>query len=140
MALFVVLVGLIRPTAQARQEAPRTTDDAFASVPVLSRMLSLHRFADEEAVASALTYFSDQVAISHDLQDWDVPAICGTTRMLIGAADGVPLTLLYIQRDQLLCRIGSSSADATGDPVADALEVARGLMPTYDAASPSPAT
>lgn len=101
--------------------------------------ISLHRFADAEAADSALNYFSDYAATAIGLRDRDAPAIGESRRMLVGSPDGVPLTLIYVQRDEFLYRIGGSSADAAGDPTSDVLEVARWLMTTYDEATPAPA-
>lgn len=100
--------------------------------------ISLHRFADEESAASALTYFSSGAASMVGLQDRDVPVIGDTTRLLAGEPDGMPMMLLYVQRDQYLYRIGGTSAEWAGDPTEEMIEVARQLLAAYDEATPSP--
>lgn len=101
--------------------------------------ISLHRFADTEAAASALTYFADQAAMSYDLRDGKDPALGDIACLLADASDGVPLAVLYVQRDQLLYRVSGSSADAAGDSATDVLAVARTLLEAYDAPTQSPA-
>lgn len=91
--------------------------------------VSVHRFADAESAANALIFFSDQVVISQGLQDVEAPAIGGSARLLVGAPDGVPLTILYVQDGPIMYRMGGSSANADSDPTADVLAVAQAIIP-----------
>lgn len=91
--------------------------------------VSVHRFADAESAANALTYFSDQVVIGQGLQDVEAPAIGESARLLVGAPDGVPLTIFYVQDGPILYRMGGSSANVDSDPTADVLAVAQALIP-----------
>lgn len=91
--------------------------------------VSVHRFADAESAANALIFFSDQVVISQGLQDVEVPAIGETARLLVGAPDGVPLTIFYVQDGPIMYRMGGSSANADSDPTADVLAVAQAIIP-----------
>ena len=94
--------------------------------------VSVHRFADAESAANALIFFSDQVVISQGLEDVEAPAIGESARLLIGAPDGVPLTILYVQDGRIHYRIGGSSASSDGDPTADVLAVAQAIIPPAD--------
>lgn len=91
--------------------------------------VSVHRFADAESAANALIFFSDQVVISQGLQDVEAPAIGESARLLMGAPDGVPLTILYVQDGPIMYRMGGSSANADSDPTADVLAVAQAIIP-----------
>lgn len=101
--------------------------------------ISVHRFADAEAAASALTYFSDYAATEIGLREREAAAFDGVSRLLAGTPDGVTVAVVYVQRGQLLFRIGGTGADAAGDPVVEIVEVTRQLMASYDEAAPSPA-
>jgi hypothetical protein len=91
--------------------------------------VSVHRFADAESAANALIYFSDQVVISQGLQDVEAPAIGDSARLLVGAPDGVPLTIFYVQDGPIMYRMGGSSANIDSDPTADVLAVAQAIVP-----------
>jgi len=91
--------------------------------------VSVHRFADAESAANALIYFSDQVVISQGLQDVEAPAIGDSARLLVGAPDGVPLTIFYVQDGPIMYRMGGSSANIDSDPTADVLSVAQAIVP-----------
>ena len=91
--------------------------------------VSVHRFADAESAANALIFFSDQVVISQGLEDVEAPAIGETARLLLGAPDGVPLTILYVQDGPIMYRMGGSSANENSDPTADVLAVAQAIIP-----------
>ena len=91
--------------------------------------VSVHRFADAESAANALIFFSDQVVISQGLQDVEAPAIGETARLLVGAPDGVPLTIYSVQDGPIMYRMGGSSANADSDPTADVLAVAQAIIP-----------
>lgn len=91
--------------------------------------VSVHRFADTESAANAMVYFSDQVVISQGLEEIEAPAIGETARLLVGAPDGIPLTILYAQDGPIMYRMGGSSDSADGDPSADVLAVAETIIP-----------
>ena len=86
--------------------------------------VSVHRFADAESAANAMVYFSDQVIFVQGLQEVEPPAIGESARLLKGAPDGVPLTVLYAQQGPIMYRIGGSTDTPDGDPTADVLTVA----------------
>jgi hypothetical protein len=91
--------------------------------------VSVHRFADAESAANALVFFSDQVVISQGLEDVEAPAIGESARLLVGAPDGVPLTILYVQDGPIMYRMGGSSANTDSDPTGDVLAVAQAIIP-----------
>jgi hypothetical protein len=91
--------------------------------------VSVHRFADAESAANALIFFSDQVVISQGLEDVEAPAIGESARLLQGAPDEVPLTILYVQDGPIMYRMGGSSANADSDPTAAVLAVAQAIIP-----------
>lgn len=91
--------------------------------------VSVHRFADAASAANALIYFSDQVVISQGLQDVEAPVVGESARLLVGAPDGVPLTIFYVQDGPIMYRMGGSSANADSDPTADVLAVAQAIIP-----------
>jgi hypothetical protein len=90
---------------------------------------SVHRFADAESAANALVFYSDQVIFGQGLQEIEPPAVGETARLLVGAPDGVPLSVLYAQAGPILYRIGGSTSSAEGDPTADVLAVAAEIIP-----------
>ena len=91
--------------------------------------VSVHRFADAESAANAMVFFSDQVIFGQGLQEVEPPAIGESARLLVGAPDGVPLSVLYAQEGPIMYRIGGSTASADGDPTADVLTVAGEIIP-----------
>jgi hypothetical protein len=105
----------------ADEEAPPASGTTFLNV-------SVHRFADPEAAANALIVFSDKVIVDQGLQEVEPPAIGETARLLKGAPDGVPLTVLYAQQGPIMYRIGGSTESPDGDPTADVLTVAGELI------------
>ena len=86
--------------------------------------VSVHRFADAEAAANAMVFFSDQVIFGQGLEEVEPPAVGETARLLRGAPDGVPLSVLYAQEGPIMYRIGGSTSTVEGDPTADVLMVA----------------
>jgi hypothetical protein len=86
--------------------------------------VSVHRFADPESAANAMIFFSDQVIFVQGLEEVEPPAIGESARLLRGAPDGVPLTVLYAQQGPIMYRIGGSTETPDGDPTADVLTVA----------------
>src|SRR5918993_3917044 len=86
--------------------------------------VSVHRFADPESAANALIVFSDKVIVDQGLQEVEPPAVGENARLLQGAPDGVPLSVLYAQQGPIMYRIGGSTSSAEGDPTADVLAVA----------------
>src|ERR687898_1226344 len=86
--------------------------------------VSVHRFADAEAAYNAMVCFSDQVVFGQGLQEVEPPAIGESARLLRGAPDGVPLTVLYAQQGPIMYRVGGSTESPEGDPTADVLTVA----------------
>jgi hypothetical protein len=90
--------------------------------------VSVHRFADAESAANAMVFFSDQVIFVQGLEEVEAPAIGESARLLKGAPDGLPLTVLYVQQGPIMYRIGGSAVAADGDPTADVLSVASAII------------
>jgi hypothetical protein len=86
--------------------------------------VSVHRFADVESAANAMVFFSDQVILVQGLEEVEPPAIGESARLLKGAPDGVPLTVLYAQQGPIMYRVGGSTDSPESDPTADVLTVA----------------
>jgi hypothetical protein len=101
----------------ADEDAPPESGTTFLNV-------SVHRFADSEAAANAMIFFSDQVISVQGLEEVEPPAIGESARLLRGAPDGVPLSVLYAQDGPIMYRIGGSTPSPDGDPTADVLTVA----------------
>jgi hypothetical protein len=91
--------------------------------------VSVHRFADAESAANAMIFFSDQVVFVQGLEEVEPPAVGESARLLRGAPDGVPLTVLYAQEGPIMYRIGGSTESPDGDPTADVLTVAGEIIP-----------
>jgi hypothetical protein len=91
--------------------------------------VSVHRFADPESAANAMIFFSDQVIFVQGLEEVEPPAIGESARLLRGAPDGVPLSVLYAQQGPIMYRIGGSTESPDGDPTADVLTVAGEIIP-----------
>lgn len=91
--------------------------------------ISVHRFADAASAANAMVYFSDYVIFTQGLQETEAPAIGESARLLVGAPDGVPLSVLYAQDGPIMYRIGGSSASIDSDPSAEVLAVAATIIP-----------
>jgi hypothetical protein len=91
--------------------------------------VSVHRFADAASAANAMVFFSDQVILVQGLEEVEPPAIGDSARLLKGAPDGVPLTVLYAQQGPIMYRIGGSTETPDGDPTADVLTVAGEIIP-----------
>src|SRR5215216_4969394 len=102
-------------------DAPPASGTTFLNV-------SVHRFADPESAANAMVFFSDQVILVQGLEEAEAPAIGERARLLKGAPDGVPLTVLYAQQGPIMYRIGGSTESPDGDPTADVLTVAGELI------------
>jgi hypothetical protein len=101
----------------ADEDAPPASGTTFLNV-------SVHRFADAESAANALIVFSDKVIVDQGLEEVEPPAIGESARLLQGAPDGVPLSILYAQQGPIMYRIGGSTESPDGDPTADVLTVA----------------
>jgi hypothetical protein len=106
----------------ADEEAPPASGTTFLNV-------SVHRFADPEAAANALIVFSDKVIVDQGLQEVEPPAVGESARLLQGAPDGVPLSILYAQQGPIMYRIGGSTNSPDSDPTADVLTVAGEIIP-----------
>ena len=91
--------------------------------------VSVHRFADPESAANAMIFFSDQVVFGQGLEEVEPPAIGESARLLRGAPDGVPLSVLYAQQGPIMYRVGGSTESPDGDPTADVLIVAGEIIP-----------
>jgi hypothetical protein len=91
--------------------------------------VSVHRFADPESAANAMIFFSDQVVFGQGLEEVEPPAIGESARLLRGAPDGVPLSVLYAQQGPIMYRIGGSTESPDSDPTADVLTVAGEIIP-----------
>ncbi len=108
-----------------RNDAADAPDDAsFINV-------SVHRFANADGAAEALTALSDIVVSAQGLQDVETPAIGDDARGLAGPGDGVNLYVLYVQDGKYLIRLGGSSA--TGDPAATVNALAEEILAATDA-------
>lgn len=75
--------------------------------------VSIHRFANEQGAADALTVLADVVVEAQGLQDVETPAVGDLARGLSGPGNGVNLYVLYVQDGKYLIRLGGASA--TGD-------------------------
>jgi len=95
--------------------------------------VSVHRFADPESAANAMIFFSDQVVFGQGLEEVEPPAIGESARLLRGAPDGVPLSVLYAQQGPIMYRIGGSTKTPDSDPTADVLTVAGEIIPGQSA-------
>ena len=108
-----------------RNDAADAPDDAsFINV-------SVHRFANAEGAAEALTALSNIVVEVQGLQEVETPAIGELARGLAGTGDGVNLYVLYVQDGKYLIRLGGSSA--TGDPAPTVNALAEEIVATADA-------
>ena len=109
----------------------REFSDAAGALPPGSTSfasVSVHRFGSPAAADEALTYFSDYVVAIQGLTDFDVQPVGDRVRALVGAPEGLPLVVLYVQDGADLFRIGGSSNTADGDPTADVLQLARKVV------------
>src|SRR5215217_848777 len=106
----------------ADEDVPPESGTSFLNV-------SVHRFADPEAAANALIVFSDKVIVDQGLEEVEPPAIGESARLLQGAPDGVPLSILYAQQGPIMYRIGGSTNSPDSDPTADVLTVAGEIIP-----------
>src|SRR5215213_5860428 len=106
----------------ADKDAPPESGTTFLNV-------SVHRFADPESAANAMVFFSDQVVFVQGLEEVEAPAIGESARLLKGAPDCVPLSVLYAQQGPIMYRIGGSTESPDGDPTADVLTVAGAIIP-----------
>jgi hypothetical protein len=106
----------------ADEDAPPQSGTTFLNV-------SVHRFADSESAGNAMVFFSDQVIFGQGLEEVEPPAIGESARLLRGAPDGVPLSVLYAQAGPIMYRIGGSTESPDGDPTADVLTVAGEIIP-----------
>src|SRR5215218_1033303 len=106
----------------ADEDAPPQSGTTFLNV-------SVHRFADAESAANAMVFFSDQVIFVQGLEEVEPPAIGESARLLRGAPDGVPLSVLYAQQGPIMYRIGGSTNSPDSDPTADVLTVAGEIIP-----------
>jgi hypothetical protein len=104
-------------------------DTAIAPGGTTFLNVSVHRFADAESAANAMIFFSDQVVFVQGLEEVEPPAVGESARLLRGAPDGVPLTVLYAQEGPIMYRIGGSTESPDGDPTADVLTVAGEIIP-----------
>jgi hypothetical protein len=106
----------------ADEDAPPPSGTMFLNV-------SVHRFADPESAANALIVFSDKVIVDQGLEEVEPPAVGESARLLQGAPDGVPLSILYAQQGPIMYRIGGSTETPDGDPTGDVLTVAGEIIP-----------
>ena len=104
-------------------------DTSTASEGVTFLNVSVHRFADADSAAEAMGFLSDQVIFGQGLEEVEPPAIGESARLLRGAPDGVPLSVLYAQAGPIMYRIGGSTESPDGDPTADVLTVAGEIIP-----------
>lgn len=91
--------------------------------------VSVHRFADAESAAEALTYFSDRVVATLGFEEFDIGALGESRRGLQGVnGEGVAEAIAYVQAGTDLFRIGGIATTAEGDPSIDVLEVAEAVV------------
>lgn len=101
-------------------------DEANAAPGAMTYLnVSVHRFADAESAANALTFFSDQVIYGQGLLEVDAPTVGEAARLLVGA----PVAVLYVQNGPILYRFGASSAGADSDPSQELVALAQSIVP-----------
>ncbi len=107
-----------------------TADPSAANPGALNSLnVSVHRFSDAESAANALVFYSDQVILGQGLEEVEPPAVGDSARLLKGAPEGLPLTVLYVQAGPIMYRIGASAVAADGDPTPEVLSVASAIIP-----------
>jgi hypothetical protein len=89
--------------------------------------VSVHRFADETAADNALVFFSDKILPAGYTVDDTVEPVGDAIRLLVGAPEGDPISVVYMRVGPVMYRIGGTAAAAVGDPTADVLAVARAV-------------
>jgi hypothetical protein len=105
----------------AAPDATALAPDATTSITV-----SLHGFANDQAAAEALTFYSD-VLLNSGYQEVEVGEIGATNRLLVQPQqDGGTLVALYVQQGNVLYRIGGYSPG--GDPTENVVSVAQSVI------------
>ncbi len=90
--------------------------------------VSIHRFADDASADDALIYFSDKI-VPAGYADAEIQPLGDGVRLLTGAPDGDPTSVIYMRDGAVLYRIGATAAaDVGGDPTADVIAVAQALL------------
>ena len=102
----------------AASESAGLPQDATTFISV-----SLHGFANQQAAAEALTFYSD-ILVANGYQEAEAGDIGATNRLLVlPQEDGGTEVALYVQEGSVLYRIGGYSP--AGDPIPTVLDVAR---------------
>lgn len=98
-----------------------------ASTTVLT--VSIHGFANPEAAAEALTFFSEILVTGNGYDDVDPPELAGlgdSARMLTQTAEEGQTVALYVQDGSVMYRLGGFSP--AGDPTADVIAAATAML------------
>lgn len=98
-----------------------------ASTTVLT--VSIHGFANPEAAAEALPFFSEILVTANGYDDVEPPELAGlgdSARMLTQTADEGQTVALYVQDGSVMYRLGGFSP--AGDPTADVIAVATEML------------
>lgn len=110
----------------ARRFGP-ASNARLAATATSGLYVSLHRFGDAASASAALDHsVEDQLTTTAGAREVDVGAVGDRDRALAADdPDGVEVTV-YAQRGDLLVRV--TAERPVGDPIADALAVARGIV------------
>lgn len=88
--------------------------------------VSIHGFANKASAAEAFTFYSDILA-NQGWQEGQAPGLADNSRLLSSTAeDGTTNVALYVQKGNVLYRIGGSSPG--GDPTEVVLQVAQQMF------------
>ena len=85
----------------------------------------IHRFGTGDLAAEALTYFTDDVAASGQV-DVEVPALGDETRALQGGDNGTDIVTLYTRRGPILIKVAGYAP--SGDPTDDVVALAEVIL------------
>jgi hypothetical protein len=103
--------------------------DPAAADPATTTYLavSLHGFANPEAAAESLPFFSDILVNGLGYTDGEAPAVGDAARLLtMTTEEGETNVTLYVQDGSVLYRILGFSS--TGDPTGDVIAVANEML------------
>ncbi len=89
--------------------------------------VSIHRFADDASADDALVYFSDKI-VPAGYAEAEIEPLGDAVRLLTGAPDGDPTSVIYMRDGSVLYRIGGTAAADVGDPTADVIAVGQTLL------------
>lgn len=105
--------------------------DLEAADPATTTVItvSIHGFANPEAAAEALPFFSDILVTSNGYADADAPELADLgdgARLLTQTAEEGQNVALYVQDGSVMYRLGGFSA--AGDPTADVISMATAML------------